>query len=101
MSSLKNKNKAGKKPEDYCIEFRVLAKLYEYINVKKKPIWFSRLARCFRGKFPKWKISQAEDRLYDMGWIDKKFKMAEGLWTSCYIIEDDVVSFAEVIYENI
>ncbi|MCX6764311.1 MAG: hypothetical protein NTU58_01245 [Candidatus Nealsonbacteria bacterium] len=104
MSPLKDENtdKSQKlKAEDYCVEFRILAKIYEYTEIKKKPIWFSRLVYCFRGKIFRNEISKAEDRLYHWGIIDKKYKDAEGLWTCCYLIEDEAVDFARMLYEKI
>jgi hypothetical protein len=88
------------KEEDCSVDFRVLAKLYEYIEIKKQQIWFSKLVSCFEGKIPKVEISKSEDKLYDLGIIDKKYQRAEGLWTSCYIIEDEAMDFAKTLYES-
>ena len=102
MSTLKDES-LDKRPkeEDCSVDFRVLAKLYEYIEIKKQPIWFSKLVSCFEGKISRSEISKTEDRLYDLGIIDKKYKKVEGRWTCCYFVEDEAMYFAKILNEKI
>lgn len=95
----------------------ILGKIYEYEKVKHEPLWFSKLVELLDGKLDlitpaknvmpasktvstRTAVSMCEDKLMDLGTIDKKYRMAEGKWTCCYLLDDDAEDFAKTIYEN-
>jgi len=50
MNKEKEKKIRVRTEDDFSSELRVMAKIYEYTEAKKKPIWGTRIKNCFRGK---------------------------------------------------
>ena len=79
----------------------VLAKIYEYTEIKKEPIWKEKLVECLKEKFSEKVISQEAERLSNLGLIVKRHQMAENLFRECYVIEDKEMYLAKMVYDKI
>ncbi len=97
-----NKESKIRNEEDFSDEIKVLAKIYEYNKVKKKPIWFKRLTHCFRGKISRGAISKSLDKLYFSGMTDEEQqKIDDERWAQCFFVDSLAMSFAKEVYDNI
>lgn len=67
-----------------------------------RPVWFTRLAELLKDDMNKTTISKLEDRLYDLGIIDKKYERCpDGKWSSCYRIASEAQSFVKNVADNL
>ena len=55
-----------KSEKDFSSDVRVLAKIYEYTEIKKELIWLKRLYYCFCGKLSRDTIDRSLMRLRDL-----------------------------------
>ena len=81
-------------------DLKMCVRIYQE-RVKGKEVWFSRLVELLKGDVSKLEISKNEDRLMDIGILDKEYKKVESLWTSCYVIDEMAESFVENVVENL
>lgn len=59
------------------------------------PIWFSKLAEELN--IPRVEISKLDDKLSDLGLIDREYMLVDGKWTYCYHIADEAVHLMEQV----
>jgi len=71
-----NKEKEPKSENDFSSDARILAKIYEYTEIKKKSIWLKGLYYCFRGKLSKDAVDRSLMRLHDLTIIDSDWGRA-------------------------
>ena len=66
-----------------------------------RDVWATRLVELLKGDVSKLEVSKNEDKLMDLGILNKQYKKVDGLWTSCYLICDESESFIKNIVENL
>jgi len=65
-----------------------------------RDVWTGRLLELLKGELTRQQVSMNEDRLMDLGILDKQWKMAEGKWTYCYRICRCTENFIKNVAEN-
>lgn len=89
--------------EDFSSDLRVMAKIYEYNKIKKKPIWCTRIENCFRGKLASGVIRRALYKLEELCAIkiDNKFTEINGKYVFLISIANCPIEYAKETYELI
>ena len=81
-------------------DLKMCTKVYQERQAGRD-VWASRMVELLKGDVTKLEISKAEDKLMDMGILDKQYKKVDGLWTSCYLICSEAESLIKNIAENL
>jgi DNA-binding transcriptional ArsR family regulator len=80
-------------------DFQVCVEIYDYSNVKKEKIWFSKLVKVMSGDLSSSTISKSIDRLFDLGMIDGDWEKVEGRWTRTFRISGEAEGFVKSLYD--
>ena len=86
--------------ESLSDDLKVCVRIYQEQSAGKD-VWFSRLAELLKDDVSKANLPKCEDKLMDLGILDKRYIKVDGLWTSCYIIGPEAESFIENIVKNL
>ena len=81
-------------------DLKMCVKVYQEREAGRD-VWGSRMVELLKGDVSKLEVSKSEDRLMDLGILDKKYKKVDGLWTSCYLICNESESLIKNIVENL
>jgi hypothetical protein len=66
-----------------------------------REVWFTRLSELLKDYMSRLTISKNEDRLMDLGILDKEYVKVDGKWTYCYRIGEDARFFVKNVAENL
>lgn len=69
-------------------DLRVAIRIYEY-NIKREPIWFSKLKENLKEDVPEPKLSAGLDYLHDIGIVIDSWEKIDDKWTMTYRISED------------
>ena len=64
-------------------------------------VWATRLCELLKDDLTRTEVSRNEDRLMDLGILDKRYEKVEGKWTCCYLIEPEAEAFIENVAANV
>jgi hypothetical protein len=83
-------------------KMRVLSKIYEYCEVKKEPLWWSKLLQILESEeLTRHEIFKATEELEVVfKVIQMRYKTVDKTWTCCYEINEDMKQMAKSIYEQ-
>ena len=73
--------------------------IYNEIKTGRK-IWFTKLAELLKDDMTKHDISRLEDRLMDLGILDKQYEKIDGKWTYGFRICSEAYNFIENVANN-
>lgn len=73
-------------------------KLYEFIKIKKEPIYFGKLVTELN--IPAKDVSRIEDKLMDLCMIDAQFELVDNKWVRLYRLSNCYLSFFKSLYET-
>ena len=86
--------------ESLSDDLKVCVRIYQDQSAGKD-VWFSSLAELLKDEVSKVDLSKCEDKLMDLGILDKRYIKVDGMWTSCYQISPEAESFIKHIVENL
>ena len=66
-----------------------------------RPIWASRLVELLKDDMARMDVSKNEDRLMDLGILDKEYEKVGRMWTCCYKICWEAEDFIKNVAENV
>lgn len=66
-------------------DLKMCVKIYQE-QVEGREVWSGRLLELLKKDLTRTQISMNEDRLMDLGVLDKQWKSVDGKWTYCYRI---------------
>jgi len=72
-------------------DLEVALQIYDISNVKKEPVYFSKLVKILDGRVSRNRISKALDRLFDDGILTAEFKKVNKKWARDHIFRLDMV----------
>jgi hypothetical protein len=83
-------------------KMRVLSKIYEYCEVKKEPLWWTKLLQLMEGpELTRSDIFKATEELEVLyGIIQMNYRDVERKYTCCYEINQDMKKMAKAIYDD-
>lgn len=67
-------------------------------ELKENPIWFTKMVEI--GKLDRRTISKLEDRLYDLGLLDRAWENVENKWTYVYHTSEEIKLLLNQILET-
>ena len=82
-------------------DLEVALQIYDISNVKKEPVYFSKLVKILDGRVSRNRISQALDRLFDDGILTAEFKKVNKKWARVYNVSGEAEGFIESIYDQV
>lgn len=82
-------------------DLEVALQIYDISNVKKEPVYFSKLVKILDGRVSRNRISQALDRLFDDGILTAEFKKVNKKWARVYDVSGEAEGFIESIYDQV
>lgn len=82
-------------------DLEVALQIYDISNVKKEPIYFSKLVKILDGRVSRNRISQALDRLFDDGILTAEFKKVNKKWARVYDVSGEAEGFIQSIYDQV
>lgn len=82
-------------------DLEVALQIYDVSNVKKEPVYFSKLVKILDGRVSRNRISQALDRLFDDGILTAEFKKVNKKWARVYNVSGEAEGFIESIYDQV
>ena len=84
---------------DLADDMKMCVTIHNELKVSR-PVWFTRLAELLKADMGRHDISKLEDRLMDLGILDKQYEKVDGKWTNCYRICSEAASFIENVADN-
>lgn len=82
-------------------DLEVALQIYDISNVKKEPVYFSKLVKILDGRVSRNRISKALDRLFDDGILTAEFKKVNKKWARVYNVSGEAEGFIESIYDQV
>lgn len=82
-------------------DLEVALQIFDFSNKKKEDIYFSKLVRVLNGRISRNRISQALDRLFDLGMVTADFKKINKRWARVYVVAGEAETFIEGIYNQV
>jgi len=97
----KGKEVGANEENDFSSEVKILAKIYEYNQVKKEFVWFKKLKSSLSDELKNREVSKALDSLYKRGLLDERWENIGQGWARCFFVSWEAESLARSFFENI
>ena len=82
-------------------DMKMVVTIYKEVQAGR-PVWFTRLAELLKDDgITRSRLSYLEDRLYDLGIIDKQWEKVEKKWTYCYRVCKCPLGFIKNVADNV
>mgnify|MGYP001210631150 CR=1 FL=1 len=81
-------------------DLKICVRIYQE-RLAGRETWASRLTELLKDDMTRTDVSMCEDKLMDLGILDKQYVKVEGKWTYCYKIESEAKSFIEGIVKHL
>ena len=82
-------------------DLEVALQIFGSTKIRNDEIYFSKLVTILDGRVSRNRISQALDRLFDLGILTAEFKKVNKKWARVYNISGEAEGFIETIYDQV
>jgi len=89
-----------KNKKNFSFDEKVILKIYEFIEIKKEPIYYLKLIESLKGEINKNVIDKSESKLIDLGMIKLDWNNVNGKWVRTYEISRCYLNYFKSLYET-